>query len=77
MRSRSSAVTKFVVLAAIGVALAGCGRRGALEYPVNPEDPAVQASGLKVQSSGTGKGEQKVIRGYVVPEKKFILDPLL
>lgn len=43
--------------------------------PVDPNDPRIVESGARVHSSG--RDEEKVIRGYVTPDRKFPLDPLL
>lgn len=72
---RSRVVLRFLAVAAVCALVAGCGRRGALEYPVDPNDPRVVESGQRVHSSG--REGQKVIRGYVTPDRKFVLDPLL
>ncbi|MGV6874672.1 hypothetical protein ACUSIJ_18540 [Pseudochelatococcus sp. B33] len=69
------ALVRFCLVAAVCALAAGCGRRGALEYPVDPNDPRVVESGLRVESSG--REGQRVIRGYVTPDRKFALDPLL
>lgn len=71
----SGAFLRLALVAAVCALAAGCGRRGALEYPVDPKDPRVVESGVRVHSSGR-EGE-KVIRGYVTPDRKFALDPLL
>ncbi|MFT0893170.1 lipoprotein [Pseudochelatococcus sp. G4_1912] len=70
-----SALVRVVLIATVCVTVAGCGRRGALEYPVDPNDQQVRDSGLRLHSSG--REGQKVIRGYVTPDTKFVLDPLL
>jgi predicted small lipoprotein YifL len=73
--SSRGTVFRLCLAVALCAAAAGCGRRGGLEYPVDPNDPRVRDSGVRVQSSG--REGQKVIRGYVVPDEKFVLDPLL
>lgn len=74
-RRRSRALVRLCLVAAVCALAAGCGRRGALEYPVDPNDPRVVESGQRVHSSG--RDGEKVIRGYVTPDSKFVLDPLL
>lgn len=75
LRPSQGAFVRLVLIAAICATVAGCGRRGGLEYPVDPNDPRVRDSGMRVHSSG--REGQKVIRGYVTPDSKFVLDPLL
>lgn len=74
-RQSPRALIRFCLVVAVCALAAGCGRRGALEYPVDPNDPRIVESGARVHS--TGRDGQKVIRGYVTPESKFVLDPLL
>ncbi|MFC0218373.1 putative small lipoprotein YifL [Pseudochelatococcus lubricantis] len=75
LKSSRNAAFRLCLAVAVCAAVAGCGRRGGLEYPVDPNDPQIRDSGQRVHSSG--REGQKVIRGYVTPDKKFILDPLL
>ncbi len=66
------------VLAAFGIAvmlssvLAGCGRRGALLPPPDPNAPAQDASASK-----TGIHRRPKNPPIVPPNEPFILDPLL
>ncbi|MBB3808376.1 hypothetical protein [Pseudochelatococcus contaminans] len=71
----SRALLRLALVAGVCLLAAACGRRGALEYPVDPNDPRVVESGVRVHS--TGRDGEKVIRNYVTPDRKFVLDPLL
>ena len=76
-----------VVLAAlVGLALAGCGRRGPLEPPPNsrnavglPDEEVGAAPDSFSQPAGTSPFGQpaKQNRAVQVPNKPFLLDPLL
>jgi predicted small lipoprotein YifL len=62
--------------------LTACGRRGALEPP---PDASAQASETQTQAptsdttlpSPVGTPRSQASRGYTIPNKPFILDPLL
>jgi predicted small lipoprotein YifL len=59
--------------------LSACGRRGALEPP---PDPSAQAATTTTEGQGTlpspvGTPRPKANRGFTIPDKPFLLDPLL
>lgn len=73
--SRTALVAGLLVLA-----LAGCGRRGALEAPPDPaavstEQSAVEGQGTLPSPVGTPRSQPN--RGFTIPKDRFILDPLL
>lgn len=65
------------------LSLSACGRRGALEPPPDPSAPKTQqgstdqAEGQATLPSPVGTPRSKAKRGYTIPDKPFILDPLL
>ena len=66
-----------LILVLVGLASAGCGRRGELQAPgVQEPDPVVGPEAiLSPESPGaTAPPEQKP---EAAPEKRFILDPLI
>ncbi len=83
--SSSLAFPRAVLVAGLVIlGLAACGRRGALEAP--PDPSAAQAQ----QGASTAAGSEGTLpspvgtprpasarRGYTIPNKPFILDPLL
>jgi predicted small lipoprotein YifL len=81
--SMSSSLTfsRAVVVAGLLVlSLSACGRRGALEPPPDASVPQVQQQGNANQAtlpSPVGTPRSKASRGYTVPDRPFILDPLL
>lgn len=81
LMSRSPSLRAVVLGAVLLVALAACGRRGALEPPPDPSAPKEQqteAGGSGISGGGApiarGKSTQRAI---TVPKTPFILDPLL
>ncbi|MBA1155720.1 LPS translocon maturation chaperone LptM [Microvirga mediterraneensis] len=71
-----------VVAGLLVLGLTACGRRGALEPP---PDASAQAAETQTQvpasdtalPSPVGTPRSKANRGYTIPDKPFILDPLL
>jgi len=66
-----------LVVGLLTLALAACGRRGALEPP-----PDVAAAAKPAQPGGTlpspvGTPRKAVPYGFVPPNQSFVLDPLL
>jgi predicted small lipoprotein YifL len=74
--SRAALVAGVLVLS-----LSACGRRGALEPPPNATAPQAQAqAGDPNQGtlpSPVGTPRARVNRDYTIPNRPFILDPLL
>ncbi|MEZ0172210.1 lipoprotein [Microvirga sp. TS319] len=74
--SRTALVAGLIVLG-----LSACGRRGALEPPPNGSATAQpqqqDAEGQATLPSPVGTPRSKPSRAYTVPNKPFILDPLL
>ncbi len=74
--SRAALVAGLIVLG-----LSACGRRGALEPP--PGSAAAQAQQQETEAdqptlpSPVGTPRSSDTRGYTIPNKPFILDPLL
>ena len=62
----------FVFIAALGLTASGCGRRGDLESPPNPN--AVQKTSNDPADQFQSHSKDKTI---VTPKSSFILDPLL
>jgi predicted small lipoprotein YifL len=63
------------------LSLTACGRRGALEPPPDPSAPQAPAQAEAAEAgtlpSPVGTPRSKPNRGYTIPNKPFILDPLL
>ena len=73
--SRAALVAGLIVLG-----LSACGRRGALETPPDGSAPQAQQANPADQAtlpSPVGTPRSTPRRGYTVPNKPFILDPLL
>jgi len=73
--SRAALVAGLIVLG-----LSACGRRGALEPP--PDGSAAPQAQQSTADQSTlpspvGTPRSKATRGYTIPNKPFILDPLL
>ena len=66
------------VLAALALGLAACGRRGALEPPVDASaaTPVAPAAGSGIAVAGPLKGRKKRVP-ITPPKDPFFLDPLL
>ncbi len=84
MSSRPFLARGPLIAAGLVLALAACGRRGALEPPPDPaaaqaektEASRPEAPGTLPSPVGTARQSSKA-RGYVIPKEPFILDPLL
>ena len=66
-----------LVAGVVALALAACGRRGALEAP-----PSATAAQTEAQQGGTlpspvGTPRRARGTGFTVPNRPFVLDPLL
>jgi predicted small lipoprotein YifL len=81
MSSRSLFCRAVLIGGLLALGLSACGRRGALEPPPNPsaaqQETASEGSGQATLPSPVGTPRSKPSRGYVIPDKPFILDPLL
>jgi predicted small lipoprotein YifL len=77
MVSRLPSPRILVVAGLMTLALVACGRRGALEAP--PGTAAVQSETQQGSTlpSPVGKPNRSRGAGFVVPNRSFILDPLL
>jgi predicted small lipoprotein YifL len=72
--SRAALVAGLLVLG-----LSACGRRGALEPPPDPAAAPAQpeASAQGTLPSPVGTPRSRPNRAFTIPDKPFILDPLL
>ena len=78
MVSRLPSARVLVVAGVMTVALAGGGRRGALEPPRSAAASArAQAQQESTLPSPVGTPRRSHGAGFVVPKRSFILDPLL
>jgi len=87
MPSSFSFVRVLAIAGLSTLALAGCGRRGALEPPPNPTATAEQGqqqAGVEedtpdplIPSPVATPRPSNAKRGYTIPKEPFILDPLL
>lgn len=78
--SSSLPLPRVALIAGLAIlSLSACGRRGALEPPPDPAAQAAttQAEGQATLPSPVGTPRSKPNRGYTIPDKPFILDPLL
>lgn len=89
--SASGATRSAFIVLALALALAGCGRRGALEAPPNAAAQASenQRTGAvvggdeeddgadSVVTSPIPGGQKKRAKGITIPQRPFVLDPLL
>ncbi len=66
-----------LILVLVGLALAGCGRRGELQAPGTVEpDPVVGPEAI-LSPASPGATQPPEARPEAAPEKRFILDPLI
>ena len=78
MVSRLPSSRVLLVAGVLTVALAACGRRGALEAPPSAAASAqTQAREESTLPSPVGTPRRSHGAGFVVPRRSFILDPLL
>lgn len=78
MSSRLTFSRAVLVAGLLVLGLSACGRRGALEPPPDASAPQVeQQASDQTLPSPVGTPRSKASRGYTVPDKPFILDPLL
>ena len=79
--SSSLSVSRAVLIAGLLVlGLSACGPRGPLEPPPGPSAPAAQEQATAPKPtlpSPVGTPRSAPRQGYTVPNKPFILDPLL
>ncbi|WP_230532829.1 LPS translocon maturation chaperone LptM [Microvirga roseola] len=69
-----------LVAGLIVLGLAACGRRGALEPPPDaaaPQQAQTEGTAQGILPSPVGTPRAKASVGYTVPDRPFILDPLL
>lgn len=78
-RFRLARVVLVAVVAAC--ALAACGRRGPLEMPPDPNAPKTEKTEAPATPSLTpsplGTPAARRSTGYVIPNRPFVLDPIL
>lgn len=73
-RSRDTKSFKATLLVLLVAAVvSGCGRRGRLEAPPDPNAPAVDAA----STSRAGVHKRAPNRPFLAPDAPFVLDPLL
>ena len=83
MSSRPLFCRAVLIAGLLAPGLSACGRRGALEPPPDPstaqarQETASEGSGQATLPSPVGTPRSKPSRGYTIPDKPFILDPLL
>ena len=80
--SSSISLSRAVLIAGVVVlGLSACGRRGALEPPPSASAQAAATqqatAGESTLPSPVGTPRSAPRRGYTIPDKPFILDPLL
>ncbi|MBJ6127057.1 LPS translocon maturation chaperone LptM [Microvirga splendida] len=79
--SSSLSLSRAVLVAGLVVlSLSACGRRGALEPPPSATAPVAQPASTVSDStlpSPVGTPRSSPRQGYTIPNKPFILDPLL
>lgn len=91
--SASGATRSAFIVLALALALAGCGRRGALEAPPNAATQAQAGENQRtgavvggdeeddgadsVVTSPIPGGQKKRAKGITIPQRPFVLDPLL
>ena len=81
MSSSLSLARTALVAGLVVLSLSACGRRGALEPPPSASAPAAGAqqatAGESTLPSPVGTPRSSPRQGYTIPNKPFILDPLL
>ena len=81
MSSSLSLARTVLVAGLVVLSLSACGRRGALEPPPSASAPAAETqqatAGESTLPSPVGTPRSSPRQGYTIPNKPFILDPLL
>jgi predicted small lipoprotein YifL len=80
MSSSLSLARTILVAGLVIVSLSACGRRGALEPPPSASAPTAQPESTVSDTalpSPVGTPRSSPRQGYTIPNKSFILDPLL
>ncbi|MBB4038387.1 putative small lipoprotein YifL [Microvirga flocculans] len=82
MSSSLSFPRVILVAGLLALSLTACGRRGALEPPPNASAQGAQGGQEETLNDATlpspvGTPRSKPSQGYTIPNKPFILDPLL
>ncbi|MBB3020460.1 putative small lipoprotein YifL [Microvirga lupini] len=80
MSSSLSLARMVMVAGLVTLSLSACGRRGALEAPPSASAPAAQPESTVSDTalpSPVGTPRSSPRQGYTIPNKSFILDPLL
>jgi len=83
MSSRLPFSRSILIAGALVLGLSACGRRGALEAPPDAsaartgQETASEGSGQATLPSPVGTPRSKPNRSYTIPNKPFILDPIL
>ena len=82
MSSRLPFSRSILIAGALVLGLSACGRRGALEPPPSAPAPRAQAPEASAAANSTlpspvGTPRATARQGYTIPDKPFILDPLL
>ena len=83
--SSSLSLPRTLLVAGLAVlGLSACGRRGALESPPSASAQGAEAEQQTTASDstlpspvGTPRSSSRRSQGYTIPDKPFILDPLL
>ncbi|MBM1174997.1 LPS translocon maturation chaperone LptM [Microvirga arabica] len=80
MSSSLSLARPLLIAGLVVLCLSACGRRGALEPPPSASAPAAQPASTVSDTAlpspvGTPRSSPRL--GYTIPDKPFILDPLL
>jgi hypothetical protein len=66
-----------IILVAAAALFAACGRRGSLEAPGEPQPAPVPGSTLLLDPVSPGAQEPPGTGSEPVPDRRFILDPLI
>ena len=81
MSSSLSLARPLLIVGLVILSLSACGRRGALEAPPSASaataETQQQAAGESTLPSPVGTPRSSPRQGYTIPNKPFILDPLL
>jgi predicted small lipoprotein YifL len=86
MTARASLLRSIILLGAVGLALAACGRRGPLEAPPSAEAQLKDRQTTTIKETVPDENAfatnqlgkpARTSREIVIPKRDFILDPLL